>query len=82
MLNEYIRDLIGDMENEVFINKSEDLEFDQYLSEFTPEIEEIGDRLLKENWDQVKCGKCNKNVSILNCNLIDGMIPVCKNGCK
>ncbi len=82
MLNEYIRDLISDMETEVVFNDTEDVEFSEYLKTITPYNEEIQDKILKNNWDKVSCQSCGREISVMDCSFIDGISPVCKNGCK
>ena len=83
MLNEYIKDLMADMENEVDLNDTEeDKLFNEYLNGCNLNSEKVKDEILKVSWDCVECIRCFRVISIINCDFVDGMLPVCKNGCK
>ncbi len=82
MLNDYIRDLMNDMESEMFSDSNEDVEFSKYLKTVTPYNEEIQDKILKNEWDRISCRSCGREISVMDCSFIDGISPICKNGCK
>ncbi len=84
MLNEYIKDLMNDMETDIenFNDAFEENQFNQFLAMCDPKIEEVKDWVFKKYWDRVYCSICNKEISIINCSFANGMTPICKNGCK
>ncbi len=82
-LNQYIKDTMMDMEDEIFENNDskDDVLFDYYLKTVTPEKERVISSSMIREWDKVVCYHCGRKISITNC-IIDDLGSCCKSSCK